>query len=111
LIGDIAYGTGLNTLSQGPDCRILQLFEIVLPELMKCGLFPLRGKFPILRQTRDMYRAITELRGMAEKAIENVRGRNDDSNNDEGKKGYNGRKRSYKIFEVLAEYVYIGKLG
>jgi cholesterol 24-hydroxylase len=97
-IGNIAYGTDLHAVSQGSDCRILHLFDMILPELMKCGLFPLRGKFPILQKTRNMYRAIAELRSMAQKAVETVRQRDDASNG-----GY-GKRPSKKIFEILAEY-------
>ena len=97
-IGDIAYGVDLHALSQGSDCRILQLFEIVLPELMKCGLFPLRGKIPVLKNTRDMHRAIAELRCMAEKAVKNARQTDDASHEDYSKSPSN------KIFEILAKY-------
>jgi hypothetical protein len=50
-IGEVAYGTDFHALSRGSDCRMLQLFEIILPELMKCGLFPLERK--IRGFTRD----------------------------------------------------------
>jgi cholesterol 24-hydroxylase len=93
-IGDVAYGTELHALAQGPECRILKLFEMVLPELMKCGMFPLRGKVPILRSTRDMYSAIAELKVMAKEAVQNAR--KDDGMEFEGKKN--------KIFEILAGY-------
>ncbi|KAL9126809.1 MAG: hypothetical protein Q9217_004204 [Psora testacea] len=95
-IGDIAYGGDFHALAHGSDCRIMQLFDIVLPELMKCGLFPLRAKIPILKRTREMHRAIAELRLMAEKAVENVRHTNDASH-----EKYN--KSSNKIFEILAK--------
>jgi cholesterol 24(S)-hydroxylase/benzoate 4-monooxygenase len=97
-IGEVAYGTDLHALSQGSDCRMLQLFDIILPELMKCGLFPLGGKFAVLQETRNMYRAIAELRGMAEKAVENARRREATSKEERGKNSSN------KIFEILAEY-------
>lgn len=92
-VGDIAFGTNLHAISQGRDCRILQLFEIILPELMKCGLFPLRGRFPILQKTRLMYRAIAELRSMAEKAIKDARQKGDEA------LGTSPRK---KISDILA---------
>lgn len=95
-IGEIAYGVNFRALANVSDCRISQLFEIILPELMKCGLFPLRAKFPILKKTREMHRAIAELRQMAEKAVENVRHTDDTSH-----ENYN--KRSKKIFEILAK--------
>ncbi|KAL9599267.1 MAG: hypothetical protein Q9219_003969 [cf. Caloplaca sp. 3 TL-2023] len=95
-IGDIAYGVEFHALSHGLDCRISQLLEIVLPELMKCGLFPLRAKFPILKSTKEMHRAIAELRGMAEKAVESARHTADATND-------NSNKRSKKIFEILAK--------
>ncbi len=72
-IGDIAYGTDFQAMAQGSECRILQLLETILPELMKCGFFPLRKNIPILRATRNMYRAIAEMRTIAEKAIKDVR--------------------------------------
>lgn len=95
-IGDIAYGAEFHALARGSDCRTVQLFDIVLPELMKCGLFPLRAKIPILKKTREMHRAIAELRLMAEKAVENVRQSADASYE-------NYEKGSKKIFEILAK--------
>ena len=95
-IGEIAYGVDFRALAHGSDCRIMQLFDIVLPELMKCGLFPLRAKFPILKRTREMHSAIAELRLMAEKAVENVRNTVDASHE-------NHNKNSNKIFEILAK--------
>ncbi|KAI3324061.1 cytochrome P450 46A1 [Xylariaceae sp. AK1471] len=92
-IGDIAFGTELHAISQGPECRISQLFEMILPELMKCGLFPLRRKIPILRETRVMNQAIAELRSMAEDAIKNAR----QTDNAEER-----TKPGKKIFEILA---------
>jgi cholesterol 24(S)-hydroxylase len=97
-IGDVTYGTDLHALPQGSDCRMLQLFEIILPEVTRCGLFPLRGKFAVLQKTRNMYRAIAELRGMAEKAMENARRREATPREECGKNSSN------KIFEILAEY-------
>ncbi|KAL8828564.1 MAG: hypothetical protein Q9191_002517 [Dirinaria sp. TL-2023a] len=95
-IGDIAYGVDFHALAHGSDCRIMQLFDIVLPELMKCGLFPWRAKFPILRKTREMHRAVAELRLMAEKAVENVRHGADASQE-------KPNKIPKKIFEILAK--------
>lgn len=95
-IGDIAYGVDFHSLAHPSECRVLQLFEIVLPELMKCGLFPLRAKFPILQKTREMHRAVAELRGMAEKAVENVRHTMEASH-----ETYD--KSSKRIFEILAK--------
>lgn len=95
-IGDIAYGIDLHAISQGPDCRILQLFNIVLPEIMKCGLFPLRGKFAVLKKTRRMYRAIAELKIMTKKAVENARQGSHASDKDCSKRPSN------KIYEILA---------
>ncbi|KAI0973388.1 cytochrome P450 46A1 [Xylaria arbuscula] len=92
-IGDIAFGTSFNAINQGPDCRIAQLLEIILPELMKCGLFPLRGKIPIFKTTRIMNSAITELRDMAKEAVKDARGK--DSADGE-------KKPDKKIFEILA---------
>ncbi|KAL8659388.1 MAG: hypothetical protein Q9226_000464 [Calogaya cf. arnoldii] len=94
-IGDIAYGVDFRALTPGTVSRIPQLLHIVLPELMKCGLFPLRAKFPILKQTREMHSAIAEMRLMAKKAVENARNNPDRS--------YENRKKSSnKIFEILA---------
>lgn len=95
-IGEIAYGVDFCALAHGSDCRILQLFDVVLPELMKCGLFPWRAKFPIMKKTREMHSAIAELRLMAEKAVKNTRDTDDGSY-----EGYN--KRPKKIFEILAK--------
>ncbi|KAI1307112.1 cytochrome P450 46A1 [Xylaria venustula] len=92
-IGDIAFGTSFNAINQGPDCRIAQLLEMILPELMKCGLFPLRGKIPIFKKTRIMNSAITELRDMAKEAVKDARG----ENSVDGEK-----KPDKKIFEILA---------
>ncbi|TGJ80719.1 hypothetical protein E0Z10_g8043 [Xylaria hypoxylon] len=93
-IGDIAFGTSFNAINQGPDCRIAQLLEMILPELMKCGLFPLRGKIPILQKTRIMNRAITELRNMVKDAVKDARRQ---GLADDGK-----TKPDKKIFEILA---------
>ncbi|KAJ8119553.1 hypothetical protein ONZ43_g3518 [Nemania bipapillata] len=95
-IGDIAFGTSFNAINQGPDCRIAQLLEMILPELMKCGLFPLRGKIPIFEKTRIMNRAITELRDMAKDAVKDAR-RKDLTEDGNGKV-----KPDKKIFEILA---------
>ncbi|OTB01256.1 hypothetical protein M426DRAFT_75321 [Hypoxylon sp. CI-4A] len=95
-IGEIAFGTNFRALEQGPSCRISQLLEMILPELMKCGLFPLRGKIPIFEKTRIMNRAIAELRGMAEDAVRDSRQKNKTQN----EKGYINPGK--KIFEILA---------
>ena len=95
-VGDVAFGTELHALRDGESCRILQIFREVLPELMKCGLFPLRAKIPVMQSTRVMHRAIGELRDMAMKAVQNARAQ------EEGEKcgEYEGSKR---IFEILAQ--------
>ncbi|KAI2636845.1 cytochrome P450 46A1 [Xylaria nigripes] len=93
-IGDIAFGKEFNAINEGRNCRISQLLEMILPELMKCGLFPLRGKIPIRKKTRIMNKAIAELRGMATDAVKNAR-KNDGS--EDGKV-----KPDKKIFEILA---------
>ena len=95
-IGEIAYGVDFSALAQGSNCRIMQLFETILPELMKCGLFPLRAKVPIMKKTRDMHSAIAELRRMAEKAVENTRLTANTSQETYTKKSKN-------IFEILAK--------
>lgn len=93
-IGEVAFGTELHALRDGDNCRILQIFRDVLPELMKCGLFPLRAAIPVLKSTRVMHASIKELRKMAYAAVENARsaGKDDDV--------YSGSKR---IFEILAQ--------
>lgn len=48
-VGKVAFGIDLQALEQGENCRVLQIFDIVLPELMKCGLFFLERKYPFLR--------------------------------------------------------------
>ncbi|KAI1435478.1 cytochrome P450 46A1 [Xylaria sp. CBS 124048] len=93
-IGDIAFGRDFNAINEGRNCRISQLLEMILPELMKCGLFPLRGKIPIRRKTRVMNKAITELRNLAYDAVKDAR-RDDGADN--GKV-----KPDKKIFEILA---------
>ncbi|KAI0553204.1 cytochrome P450 46A1 [Xylaria curta] len=95
-IGDIAFGTSFNAINQGPDCRIAQLLEMILPELMKCGLFPLRQKIPIFKKTRIMNSAITELRNMAKDAVKDAR------RNDLTEDGSSKIKPGKKIFEILA---------
>lgn len=95
-IGEIAFGTDLHALAQGPDCRILKNFETILPELMKCGLFPLRAKVPILKSTRKMHEAIAELKTMAQKAVKNARGGT--AQRKDAKE-----KSDKRIFEILAQ--------
>jgi len=97
-MGDIAYGTDLHALSEGKDCHIVQLFDTILPELMKCGLFPLRAAFPVLKATRSMHRAIAEVRRMAENAIENARKSENDQEED------SSGNASNKIFDILTKY-------
>lgn len=93
-VGEVAFGTNLHTLDEGPNCRILQLFDIILPELMKCGLFPLRAKVPVLKSTRNMHKACAELRGKAQEAIKNARA--------DDKLGQNDTKIK-RIYELLAQ--------
>ncbi|KAG9217789.1 hypothetical protein CCMSSC00406_0003522 [Pleurotus cornucopiae] len=92
-VGEVAFGTKLNAIQDGEDCRILQIFHDVLPELMKCGLFPLRAKVPVLESTRRMHRSIKELRTMGYTAVSNAR-------SDEKAGSDSGSKR---IFEILAQ--------
>lgn len=96
-VGEIAFGSELRALATGPDCRILRLFKTILPELMKCGLFPLRAKIPILQSTRDMHRAIQELRQMAEDAVLAAR----EADMAKGTK----EKPPRRLFEILVRYV------
>ncbi|KAK3361716.1 cytochrome P450 [Lasiosphaeria ovina] len=93
-MGDIAYGVELDALSEGGECRIVKLLDTILPELMKCGFFPLRSKIPILARTREMHRAIAEIRMMAENAIQNARQNRGDSSESE-------EKPSNRIFDIL----------
>ena len=66
---------------------------MILPELMKCGLFPLRGKIPIFKETRIMNSAITELRDMAKEAVKDARSKEVVDSD---------KKPEKKIFEILA---------
>ncbi|EJD00090.1 cytochrome P450 46A1 [Fomitiporia mediterranea MF3/22] len=93
-VGDVAFGTELNAIRDGADCRILQIFHDVLPELMKCGLFPLRAKVPILDSTRRMHRGIRELRAMAHNSVEDARSADNKADIASGSK---------RIFEILAQ--------
>ncbi|TLD37843.1 cytochrome P450 46A1 [Venturia nashicola] len=93
-IGEVAFGIDLHALEQGNSCRIMKIFEIVLPELMKCGLFPLRAKIPVCKSTREMHRAISELRGMAAHAVESSRSKDDSL--------LPQSKSEKRIFEILA---------
>ncbi|KAF4586249.1 hypothetical protein EYR38_010524 [Pleurotus pulmonarius] len=93
-VGEVAFGTELNAIRDDEDCRTLQIFRDVLPELMKCGLFPLRAKIPVLESTRQMYRSIKELRTMAHTAVSNARSWNEKAGFDSGSK---------RIFEILAQ--------
>lgn len=97
-MGDIAYGVDLHALSQGKNCRIVQLFDTILPELIKCGLFPLRAALPILGRTRRMHRAIDEVRTMAVNAVESARQIHDAT------KGESENRLSNKIFDILTRY-------
>lgn len=73
-VGSVAFGAELHALEDGEEyCAILQHFRNILPELMKCGLFPLRAKIPILASTRRMHAAINALRDMALSAVRNAR--------------------------------------
>lgn len=96
-MGDIAYGVDLDALSHGKDCRIVQLLDTILPELMKCGFFPLRAKLPILSRTRRMHRAIAEIRMMAEDAIRMARRNRAEHGEDD-----TGQRPNNKIFNILA---------
>ncbi|KZV76178.1 cytochrome P450 46A1 [Peniophora sp. CONT] len=90
-VGSVAFGAELHALEDGEDrCAILQHFRDILPELMKCGLFPLRAKIPILASTRRMHAAISALRGMGLAAVRSAR---------EGDAPAGEEKR---IFEILA---------
>lgn len=95
-IGEVAFGTDLNTLPQGPGCRIMKNFDTVLPELMKCGLFPLRAKIPVLKSVREMQKAIAELKSI-QKAVQNARG-----NSAKEKDGKDNPGK--RIYEILAQY-------
>lgn len=72
---------------------------------MKCGLFPLRAKFALLKKTKQMHRAIAELRGLALKAAKSVR------HEDDAFEGIaKGETKSRQIFEILDEYAVMGPL-
>ncbi|EJC99581.1 cytochrome P450 [Fomitiporia mediterranea MF3/22] len=93
-VGEVAFGAELNALRDGASCRILQIFHDILPELMKCGLFPLRSQIPIMESTRRMHRSIKELRGMAHVAVKNARSSEEKSAVQPGSK---------RIYEILAQ--------
>lgn len=61
---------------------------------MKCGVFPLRAKYPVLKETREMYHAIVELRDMATDAVANVR---------QSDKNALSKLSKNKIFEIHAK--------
>ncbi|KIJ45361.1 hypothetical protein M422DRAFT_251134 [Sphaerobolus stellatus SS14] len=92
-VGEVAFGTELHAIRDGAGCRILQIFHNILPKLMKCGLFPLRAKIPIMKSTRVMLNSIKELRDLGHVAVRNARASNGGSND------YTGNKR---IYEILA---------
>ncbi|OCB90319.1 cytochrome P450 46A1 [Sanghuangporus baumii] len=94
-VGEVAFGTELNAIRDGENCRILQIFHDVLPELMKCGLFPLRAKIPIMKSTRLMHRGIKELRELAYIAVQSARASDDETKPESG-------TGSRRIFEILA---------
>lgn len=94
-IGEVGLGTELHALDDGDDCEILGIFHDVLPEMMKCGLFPLRAKIPLLESTRRMHRGIKRLRQMGHDAVKQVR----DSTLEKS-------PSSKRIFEILAQYVF-----
>lgn len=91
-VGEVAFGIDLHAMEQGEQCRVMQIFQTVLPELMKCGLFPLRAKIPVLKSTREMHAAIAELRAMAGQAVQKCR----DNDTPES-------KPAKRIFEILAK--------
>ncbi|EKG09696.1 Cytochrome P450 [Macrophomina phaseolina MS6] len=92
-VGEVAFGIDLHAIEQGEQCRVMQLFGTILPELMKCGLFPLRAKIPIMKSTREMHAAIAELRSMANHAVLTCR-KHDSPDSKPGK----------RIFEILARH-------
>ncbi|KAL5513647.1 hypothetical protein ACEPAH_4046 [Sanghuangporus vaninii] len=94
-VGEVAFGTELNAIRDGENCHILQIFHIVLPELMKCGFFPLRAKIPVMKNTRLMYLEIKELRELVYIAVQSARA----SDNETTLESSTGSKR---IFEILA---------
>ncbi|KAB2571925.1 cytochrome P450 46A1 [Lasiodiplodia theobromae] len=91
-VGEVAFGIDLHAIEQGEKCRVMQIFQTVLPELMKCGLFPLRAKIPVLKSTREMHAAIAELRSLANGAVQACR-KNDTPDS----------KPAKRIFEILAK--------
>ncbi|KAL1639396.1 hypothetical protein SLS58_007977 [Diplodia intermedia] len=92
-VGEVAFGIDLRAIEQGARCRVMQIFQTVLPELMKCGLFPLRAKIPVMKSTRAMHAAIAELRALAHGAVQACR-RNDTADS---------AKPAKRIFEILAK--------
>ncbi|KIJ48126.1 hypothetical protein M422DRAFT_248306 [Sphaerobolus stellatus SS14] len=76
-VGEVAFRTELHAIRDGAGCRILQIFHNILPELMKCGLFPLRARIPIMKNTRAMLSSIKELRDLGHVAVRNARASNE----------------------------------
>ncbi|KAL1920359.1 uncharacterized protein VTP21DRAFT_736 [Calcarisporiella thermophila] len=91
ILGELAFGCRFDALKQSEDCEIMQLLRSILPELIKCAMFPLRGHIPILSVTRKMHQDIATLRALGERSVRDARERLE--------KG--GRVGNY-IFEILA---------
>ncbi|THG99701.1 hypothetical protein EW026_g2692 [Hermanssonia centrifuga] len=92
-VGEVAFGSELHALDDGKDCEILHIFNNILPELMKCGLFPLRAKVPLLHSTRRMHTNIKKLRDMGHRAVGQARATVEEKNSLNPK----------MIFEILAQ--------
>ncbi|CAF1045876.1 unnamed protein product [Adineta ricciae] len=91
-LGEIAFGQTFDALKLGENCLLMQLLQSILPELIKCAVFPLRGQFPILRVTRKMHEDIKKLRSICQASIKTAR------EMDESDRLF----KKERIFEILA---------
>ena len=105
-LGEIAFGETFDALKLGKNCHMMNLLQSILPELIKCAVFPLRGQVPILSDTRKMHQDIKKLRLLCQGSIIKVR------EAEQSDPSFNKNR----IFEILAttknsdgEYVFTEK--
>ncbi|CAF1534008.1 unnamed protein product [Adineta steineri] len=91
-LGEIAFGETFNALKLGKTCQIMQLLYSILPELIKCAVFPLRGQLPVLSETRKMHQDIKTLRRLCQESIRKTRNVQDSDMS----------LNENRIFEILA---------
>ncbi|CAF0756412.1 unnamed protein product [Adineta steineri] len=91
-LGEIAFGETFNALKLGKTCQIMQLLYSILPELIKCAVFPLRGQLPVLSETRKMHQDIKTLRRLCQESIRKTRNVQDSDMS----------LNKNRIFEILA---------